>query len=357
MKKFILSIILLLALSSVVITQEIDHSDQIRKILESFSNSTPKELFKIWHLLFKREYTFDSQEAKLRFRNFKMNLALIKETNAKDLGYKFGLNQFSDLSEEEFKQKYLTRRPNLNLDQDLKEINTKLDFLPTTTEDDDDLTKRNLLSNIDYRNLFPSARNQGACGSCWTFSSAGAIEGNYAKLQGRPIAFLSTQQLVDCDRGNSGCNGGDMRTAYNYVVSNPLMYDNDYPYTARVGSCRYVASKGAGRIKGYNYCSNYTSKTCTTQSFYNLLVSGPLAIGIDGSAIQRYTTGIFSGYCSSDNHAVIAVGYGTSGSSYYWIVRNSWGASWGEQGYIRVLGNLSNAKSCFVENEGVLPII
>ena len=141
MKKFLVGIIFLVTLSMVMSLE--DESVQIKKILNSFMDSTPKELFKVWHLLYKREYTYASEEAKMRFRNFKINLALIKETNSKHLGYTFGLNQFSDLSAEEFKRIYLTRKPNLNLEQDLKEINNQLGFL-TPTDDDDDLTKRNI---------------------------------------------------------------------------------------------------------------------------------------------------------------------------------------------------------------------
>ena len=100
MKKFLVGIIFLVTLSMVMSLE--DESVQIKKILNSFMDSTPKELFKVWHLLYKREYTYASEEAKMRFRNFKINLALIKETNSKHLGYTFGLNQFSDLSAEEF---------------------------------------------------------------------------------------------------------------------------------------------------------------------------------------------------------------------------------------------------------------
>ena len=355
--KNILSIILLISLFCIMRTNLIDHSEQITKILDSFSNSSPKELFKIWHLIFKRDYTFDSEEAKLRFRNFKMHLALIKEINSKDLGYTFGLNQFSDMSAEEFEKTYLTRRPNLNLEKDLNELNQNLGFIALNPDDDDDLTKRNLQSNIDYTPLFLAARNQGNCGSCWTFSSAGAIEGNYAKKTGRPVAYLSTQQLVDCDRGNGGCNGGDMMKAYNYVQKAGLMSEADYKYTAKEGSCKYSSSKAVNKIKGYDYCSNYGSKKCTTEIFYALLARGPLGVGIDGDVIQVYKSGIYKGSCNLDNHAVVAVGYGSSGSSYYWIVRNSWGASWGEKGYIRVQGNIKNKYSCFVENEGTLPTV
>ena len=185
--------------------------------------------------MFKRDYTFDSKEAKLRFRNFKINLALIKEINSKDLGYTFGLNQFSDISAEEFKNIFLPHRPNLNLEKDINELNHNLGFLTPNAaddDDDDDLTKRNLQANIDYTPLFLAARDQGNCGSCWTFSSTGAIEGNYAKKIGKPVAYLSTQQLVDCDTGNRGCNGGDMRIAYNYVQKSGLMAEADYKYIA-----------------------------------------------------------------------------------------------------------------------------
>ena len=356
MKRILLSIILLVALS-MVISSEIDHTDQVRKILDSFMDSKPKELFKIWHLLYKRQYTFDSEEAKLRFKNFKINLAIVKETNQQNLGYKFGLNQFSDLSKEEFTETYTTRRPNLNLEQDIAEFNKNLGFL-ANQEDDDDLTKRNLqMVNIDYTKLFLGARNQGTCNSCWTFATTGVIEGNMAKKLGSPISYLSPQQLVDCDPSNSGCNGGNPYKALTYLQTAGVMQDKDYPYTSKKGTCAFDDKKTAKIVKGIEYCSNYTTKKCTTELFYSLLARGPLSIGIDGNAVQGYTNGLFLGACNSDNHAVVAIGYGTEGGKSYWIVRNSWGPSWGEKGNLRVLSNLSNKYSCFVENEGMLPIV
>ena len=357
MKKFTISFILVISILSIIMSTEIDHTDQIRKVLNSFMDSSPKELFKIWHMLYRRDYALNSEEANLRYIYFKINLSLVKETNAKNLDYKFGLNEFSDMSQDEFEQKYCTRKPNWNLDKEISKLNKELGFLPAN--EDDDLTKRNLqMSNIDYTSLYLPPRSQGSCGSCWTFSSTGAIEGNIAKKKGTPVNYLATQQLMDCAIGTSGCDGAGIQTTFTYITIAGLMNDSDYPYVAKKEKCKLDVTKIFTKIKGYEYCSNYSdNKKCTTQIFYNLLARGPLSIGIDGTAMRSYINGIFSGRCSKYNHAVVAVGYGTLGSQSYWIVRNSWGPSWGEKGYLRVLLDSANENSCFIENEAILPLI
>ena len=242
MTRILLAIILLVALS-IVLGSEIYRTDQVSKVLDSFMDSKPKELFKIWHLLYRREYTFNSEEAKIRFINFKINLALIKETNQQNLGYKFGLNQFSDLSSEEFTQNYASRRPHLNLEQYIAELNKNLGFL-ANQDDDDDLSKRNLqMVSIDYTNLLLAARKQGICNSCWAFASTGVIEGNMAKKLGSPVSYLSPQQLVDCDPQNAGCNPAYPDKALTYLLTAGVMQDKDYPYTAKKGACVYDEKK------------------------------------------------------------------------------------------------------------------
>jgi len=336
-----------------------DRNQIINKILDNFIEGSPKELFKVWHHLYERSYALDTQEAKDRFANFKDNLKEIREHNAQDLPYKLGVNQFSDMTKAEFKSKMLTKKVirGEELDKILKELQMTPAFLE---DDDDDLTKRNLARNpINYSTFFPTVRNQGNCGSCWTFSTAGAVEGNFGKKAGKAINYLSTQQLVDCDTSNNGCDGGMFPGAFEYIKTNGLEFDKDYPYKASVGTCRYSSSLATNRVTGYQYCTNYSSTpNCSIDKVYGLLSQGPLSVGIDGSSIQSYYKGVFSAKCSEDNHAVILAGYGVdTKSGEYWLVRNSWGTGWGEAGYIRVKINDKNRYSCFVNNEAFLPVV
>jgi len=337
----------------------------VKNILSNFMEGSPKELFKVWHFLHKKVYTLDTQEARDRFGNFKTNLIMIKTHNSQESSYKLGLNQFSDMTNAEFKQKMCTKKvvQGVELDKILEASTNMKPFL--FDDDDDDLTKRNLQNAaVDYTEWFNEVRDQGNCGSCWTFSTTGAIEGNLSKNKGSLIPYLSTQQLVDCDTTDSGCNGGSFSTAFTYIKSTGLMFDSAYPYNAveTEKGCLFNPSLASTRITNFTYCTNYSSnkKTqCSVAAVYALLAKGPISVGIDGgsAAFQNYSNGIFTGKCSQDDHAVIAMGYGTDPKyGDYWLIRNSWGADWGDEGYIKVAVNDANKHSCFVNNEAYLPI-
>lgn len=156
-----------------------------------------------------------------------------------------------------------------------------------------------------------------------------------------------------------GCNGGDMRTGDKYIMAKGVMNDMDYTFQGYSSTCRYNYLKPLTYITGYSYCSNASANKCTFNIVYNLLAKGPVAVTIDGGTwgFQNYMSGIFTAYCSQVNHAVTLVGYGWTSTQKYWIVRNSWGSSWGENGYIRVAVNSANSNSCFIEYEAVLPLI
>jgi cathepsin L len=187
-------------------------------------------------------------------------------------------------------------------------------------------------------------KNQGQCGSCWAFSTIQSIEGVYAKNKGE-LYSLSEQNLVDCDKTCSGCNGGLMDNAFKYVIANQggfFNLESDYPYTGKAGSCAFDASKGYAQIKAdYQVAADEESLKTASATI------GPIAIAIDASHIsfQLYSKGIYNPLiCSSKNldHAVGLIGYGTDSGKDYWLVRNSWGASWGEKGYIRMIRNKKN---------------
>jgi len=178
---------------------------------------------------------------------------------------------------------------------------------------------------------------------------------------GKPIPYLSVQQLLDCNTQNLGCSGGDVTYGYNYVLNANDELDTTYPFVGYSGNkCYYNAASATKQIKGYSYCSNLTpSYQCTTTTVYNLLVKGPLSVVTNGGsfAFQSYAGGLFNASCTVIDHAVILVGYGVSGTTQYWLVRNSWGASWGENGYIRIVLNSANNYSCFIEYEAFLPLV
>jgi len=329
-------------------------------ILESFMNRSAKDLFKAWHYMFKRDYSYASDEAKLRFKIFKENLAKIKEHNANaEHTFQVGLNQFSDMTNAEFNEKFAQHKASsvekfLNTWQESK-------FLPIE-DDDDDLTKRNLANApINYQALFNPPRNQLNCGGCWTFSLNAVVEAAKTQKQGTLAPYESVQQLLDCNTSNYGCNGGDLITGMNYVLKNGVERDSDYSYLGYSGNqCYFSTSKPLTMINGYQYCSNLTSNyKCSTSIVYSLLQKGPLSVVTNGGswAFQNYAGGLFNAACYNIDHAVVLAGYGVSGTTQYWLVRNSWGPSWGEQGYIRIVINPSNNSSCFIEYEAILPIV
>jgi len=148
------------------------------------------------------------------------------------------------------------------------------------------------------------------------------------------LLSLSEQQFVDCSKRNGGCNGGNQDTAFKFAESNPIMLESDYKYTAKDGSCKSKASKGKVSVTGYKYVPNNNPS-----QLKSAVAKQPIAVSIDanGRAFNNYSSGILSSGCgTSIDHAVLLVGWGKSGNQEYWIVKNSWGKSWGENGYIRM---------------------
>jgi hypothetical protein len=180
---------------------------------------------------------------------------------------------------------------------------------------------------VDWRSKMNAVRNQGSCGSCWSFAATAAFEGRYAIKKGTKVE-LSEQQMVDCATACNGCGGGWSSRALQYVQgAGGQMSRASYPYVGYQSSCKFSSTKVAAKISSVSGISD--PKTA--------VASGPVAVYLQAtSAFQSYGGGIFNGVCGQYNHAVTVVGWGASGSSEYWIIRNSWGTGWGESGHIRV---------------------
>ena len=279
-----------------------------------------------------------------RFQVFKSNFEGVLKNE--DLPYKTGITKFSDLTKQEFARTYL----NLNYD-----AMAMANFEPAYVK-----SSNAAPSSYDWRNYnrVAAVKDQGSCGSCWAFSTVANLEGLYAAKKG-VIKTFSEQMLVDCDTSDSGCNGGLMEYAFTWLKNNGgIMFDSDYAYTGRKSTCRKNASKYADfKVTGYKKLGSSSSTWSPVdegQVRDFLYETGPLAIALNADPLQTYSSGILdlsSARCptSGINHAVTLVGYGTSGSTDYWIVKNSWGRSWGESGYFRIRrGNGTCGVNCYI---------
>jgi len=195
-------------------------------------------------------------------------------------------------------------------------------------------------SSFDWRTLggLTPIKDQGQCGSCWAFSCTESIESVYIIKGGKKSQVpLAPQQIVDCDKNDGGCNGGDLPTCYAYVKSvQGLEPEADYPYTARDGTCKAKPALEQDPIKGFQYVIQNGGSEQTMASF--LAANTPMSIIVDASSWSSYSGGVLSAAECGHNldHAVQAIGYNGLSTTGYWIVRNSWGADWGENGYIRL---------------------
>ncbi|RDX70011.1 Oryzain alpha chain, partial [Mucuna pruriens] len=290
------------------------------------------ELFQRWKEEHQKFYRH-TEEAKLRLENFKRNLKYIVERNAKrnsPYGHSLGLNRFADMSNEEFNNRFISK---------VKKPFSKRNSITRSPKDD---FCEEAPYSLDWRKkgVVTGVKDQGNCGSCWAFSSTGAIEGINAIVTGDLIS-LSEQELVDCDSTNEGCDGGYMDYAFEWVVHNGgIDTESNYPYTGVDGRCN--VTKEENKVVSID---GYTDVGQSDSSLLCATVKQPISAAIDGSSwdFQLYTGGIYDGDCSSDpddiDHAVLIVGYGSEGDEDYWIVKNSWGTSWGIEGYIYIRRN------------------
>ena len=265
--------------------------------------------------------------------------ALIAEINADPANtFTVGHNQFSTWTDSEYKR-ILGYKP---WSQNVIEVE---DGVPTADS-----------VNWVTAGAVTGVKNQGSCGSCWSFSSTGAMEGAWFIKSGNLLS-LSEQELVDCDHlGSNGCNGGSMEGAFEWYKSNKTELESDYGYTAKNGTCKETSYTGQFNSTGY--------KTVTANSSSALMASiqtGPTSVAIeaDKRTFQSYTSGILnSSLCGTNlDHGVLAVGYGTENGQAYYLVKNSWGTSWGDNGYVKIANNGDGAGICGIQMAAVRPTV
>jgi len=273
----------------------------------------------------------------------------VEQHNNGNNTYEVELNKFADLTQGEYKMIYLGYKPDLRTPSEIEALAlnkvgpalAKVGVYPT--------------GSLDWVNLgaVVAVKDQGQCGSCWAFSAVASTEGTVFLKHGALIS-LSEQELVDCGGkyGNLGCNGGLMDRAFKYIEANGLCTESAYPYKAKDGTCQKTSCTASpnSQIKSYVDVAHTEAALGAASDIEPISI----AIEADQSGFQLYKSGVFSGVCGKTlDHGVTLVGYGTDNGQDYWKVKNSWGTSWGEAGYIRMI---RNKDECGIADEPSYPL-
>ena len=272
------------------------------------------------------------------------NIKFIEEQNSKNLSYELGANQFINRS-------YVNGS-----------TNKMSHYIPTSHSHINILSDKKLPQSVNWVNkgIVSSVKNQKDCGSCWAFSAVGAIEGEWS-LKHHNLYNLSEQELVDCSSylGNMGCGGGSMEKAFQYVIDNGLCSNKSYPYTANNGQCQNQTCSKKVHIDNY-----FSVPQNSERQLERAVAKQPVSVAIQANlqSFQLYKQGVYSDPDCGDqlDHGVLAVGYGYDKilGLNYWLVKNSWGESWGENGYIRILRGIENPEGlCGIAMDASYPMI
>jgi len=299
--------------------------------------------FESWVITYNRSYA-NLSEYNARHIIYTSNLLKIAKHNSEDHSWTMGVNQFADLTSDEFRRQYAgcyhsrSNRYSYNLESTA---------LPESV-------------NWTAQGVVTPVKNQGQCGSCWAFSTTGSTESAWSISKNESVS-LSEQQLVDCSgaEGNQGCNGGLMDYGFQYIINNRgITFEDNYPYTARDGTCnKQKASDIAASITGFK-----DVPTNSELALMTAIAQQPVSVAVeaDQSVFQLYSGGVMTAKCGTNlDHGVLAVGYGTLNNQDYWIVKNSWGEDWGLQGYILLgRGNqYGNAGQCGIQMDPSYPVV
>ncbi|XP_030516060.1 zingipain-2-like [Rhodamnia argentea] len=294
--------------------------------LKSNQPSIMADRFESWLARYNRTYE-SRAERELRFEIYRANILYVDFINGLRLPFELTDNRFADMTNVEFRAAYLGFHRRMNQRTDME----------TNVTDDADVDAP---TSFDWRKegAVTPVKDQGQCGSCWAFSAVAAVEG-LNKIKTGKLVSLSEQELMDCDVGkdNQGCSGGLMKTAFSFIRRNGgITSESNYPYRGQVGSCdKTMLVNHAATISGYG-----NVPADNEESLQAAVARQPISASVDagGLEFQLYSGGIFTGGCGHDlNHGVTVVGYGAEGRRKYWIVKNSWGRDWGEDGYVRML--------------------
>jgi len=311
--------------------------------------------FSTWKKTFKRVYnTIEEEEHRIGIwiKNMAKIVAHNLEFDLKQKSYRMEMNHFGDLTSNEYRK----------LMNGYQMSKRKIKFNPDRASYLFDLFNTSIPEKVDWRDegFVTPVKDQGQCGSCWSFSATGALEGQMKRKTGKLVS-LSEQNLIDCSRpeGNHGCEGGLMDFAFEYIKHNQgVDTEISYPYEGKEKECRFSRSNIGGEDIGYVDLPMRNEEVLKQA----VGAQGPISVAIDAGkqSFQFYASGIYDEPECNEmtlNHGVLVVGYGTdeySGKD-YWLVKNSWSSSWGENGYIKMLRGHNN--QCGIATIASYPIV
>lgn len=300
-------------------------SGNSRFLSQDLSYELKQQAWTSWKQNFSKLYVSLNEEQYRKNVFIQSYDTVVKHNKNSQNTYKLGLNDFADLDEDEFMAKFTGYKA--------PQKPKKKNYKPIEVE--------SLSANVDWRDhkAVTPVKDQRACGSCWAFSATGALEGASSIFHNKQYSF-SEQQLVDCsdgDYGNKGCKGGNMDNAFEYVIEQGIMLEEDYKYIGRRDSehkCFWDHKKVKDTIKDFYDIPE------TNQDLVKALSQQPVSVGINALPIKLYRSGVYSDWVNCPghlNHGVLVVGYGqTDDGQKYWIVKNSWGSLWGDDGYFKL---------------------